>query len=86
MRRRVVQFLMVLLLAAGSACGQGTIQYVDINPDLFMFSAWTRRNVPIDLDEDGTVDFIFQATPSQFEIFGSGQNRVVAFPAPPPPI
>ncbi len=70
--------------AAGSACGQGTIQYVDINPDLFMFSAWTTRNVSIDLDVDITLDAIFQATPNQFEIFGSAQNRVVGFPAPPP--
>ncbi len=39
MNCRTVQFLIGSLLAAGSACGQGTIQYVDINPDLFMFSA-----------------------------------------------
>jgi hypothetical protein len=84
MRNRVVQFLFVLLLAAGSACGQGTIQYVDINPDLFMFSAWTRRDVPIDLDQDGTPDLVFRATPSQFDIYGLGANRVLAFPNNPP--
>jgi hypothetical protein len=84
MRNRVVQFLIVLLLAAGSACGQGTIQYVDIEPDLFMFSPWTRRNVPIDLDQDGTADFLLRATPSQFDIYGLGPNRVLAFPNNPP--
>lgn len=79
-----VQFLIVLLLAAGSACGQGTIRYVDINPDLFMFSAFTRRNVPIDLDQDGMADFLFRATPSQFDIYGLGGNRALAFPNNPP--
>ena len=84
MKCRVVQFLIVLLLVAGSACGQGTIRYVDINPDLFMFSAWTRRDVPIDLDQDGTPDFVFRATPSQFDIYGLGGNRALAFPNNPP--
>lgn len=83
MRNRVIQCLIVLLLAAGSACGQGTIRYVDI-PDIFMFSAFTRRNVPIDLDQDGTADFLFRATPSQFDIYGLGGNRVLAFPNNPP--
>lgn len=84
MRNRVVQCLIVLLLAAGPACGQGTIQYVDISPDLFMFSPWTRRDVPVDLDQDGTADFVFRATPSQFDIYGVGANRVLAFPNNPP--
>lgn len=84
MKCRVVQCLIVLLLAVGSACGQGTTHYVDISPDLFMFSAFTRRNVPIDLDQDGTPDFVFRATPSLFDIYGLGSNHTIAFPNNPP--
>lgn len=84
MRKRTVQFLIVLLLAAGSACGQGTIRYVDIDPDLFMFSAFTRRDVPIDFNQDGVADFVFRATQSQFDIYGLGSNRVMAYPNNPP--
>ncbi len=80
------QIVMVLLLAAGSACGQGTIRYVDISPDLFMFSPLinSQRTVPVDIDGDGTADFVFRATPSLFDIYGIGNNRVLAFPNHPP--
>ena len=84
MKFRANHFLFVLILAACSACGQGTIQYVDIAPDLFMFSAFTRRDIPIDLDQDGVGDFVFRATPSQFDIYGLGSNRVLAYPNNPP--